>query len=202
MNDEAGPYAGHDRRRRARAPSSATSTTKASSTTSRTTPTASAICSRCKTVRPADPERAVVGRRPQGVRAGPLARRATHARRRARWPHQHRPAALREGVPATGWTTSATGASAASSGGATRSRSGTATTAATCIVPGRRPGRLPEVRQRDLRQDEDVLDTWFSSASRPTPTSAGPTTRKTCATSTRPPTCRWATTSCSSGAPG
>ena len=47
----------------------------------------------------------------------------------------------------TGWRTSATGASAVSSGGATASRPGTATTAARSIVAKEAPDRLPQVRQ-------------------------------------------------------
>ena len=71
----------------------------------------------------------------------------------------------------------------------------------TCQVED--PATAAPSAARPSRQDEDVLDTWFSlRASRRTPTSVGPTTPRTCATSTPRPTCRWATTSCSSGAPG
>ena len=63
----------------------------------------------------------------------------------------------------TGWRTSSPGASRASCGGATGSRPGTTTTA-TSSSP--RPRRKRERRPADkpLRRDEDVLDTWFSSA--------------------------------------
>ncbi len=68
----------------------------------------------------------------------------------------------------SGCTTSRTGASAASSGGATAFRPGT-TTLATCTSPAARPRRR-RLRPRStvarvaVRQDEDVLDTWFCSA--------------------------------------
>jgi valyl-tRNA synthetase len=64
----------------------------------------------------------------------------------------------------SGCATSRTGASAASSGGATGSRPGT-----TPRRRARRPtrptrGAAPASADVPLRQDEDVLDTWFSSA--------------------------------------
>ena len=87
----------------------------------------------------------------------------------------------------TGWRISSPGASRASSGGATRSRPGTArrqgvrcreprtrrsatrspTTprqAPSPPKPGREMATIPGARARPLLRDEDVLDTWFSSA--------------------------------------
>ena len=68
----------------------------------------------------------------------------------------------------SGCGTSSPGASRASSGGATASRPGSARTARSS---SRRPRTRPSARPREhygrdepLRQDEDVLDTWFSSA--------------------------------------
>ena len=63
----------------------------------------------------------------------------------------------------TGCAASVRGASAASCGGGTGCRCGTATTARRWSWPRRRPTRCPECGG-PLRQDEDVLDTWFSSA--------------------------------------
>ena len=59
--------------------------------------------------------------------------------------------------------TSATGASPARSGGATGSPSGTAPTA-TSPSPRPSPTRAPSAARPSCAQDEDVLDTWFSSA--------------------------------------
>jgi valyl-tRNA synthetase len=54
-----------------------------------------------------------------------------------------------------------------------------------------------------VRQDEDVLDTWFSSWLWPMSTLGGPTARApTCARSTRPTSSSAAPTSCSSGSRG
>ena len=86
--------------------------------------------------------------------------------RRARGPDGVRPAALHARCSSTGWRTSTTGTSAASCGGATASRRGTAPTATSrcptrpmgptaCAVCGRPAA--------ELRQDEDIFDTWFSS---------------------------------------
>ena len=58
---------------------------------------------------------------------------------------------------------SAPGASRASSGGGTRSRSGTATPATRRSSPRPTPERCGACGG-ELRQEEDVLDTWFSSA--------------------------------------
>ena len=68
----------------------------------------------------------------------------------------------------TGWRTSSRGASRASSGGATRSRRGTGRTARSSS-PTTRPRRRPRPTRTTastttLTRDEDVLDTWFSSA--------------------------------------
>ena len=68
-----------------------------------------------------------------------------------------------------GCATSRTGASAASSGGATASRPGTTTSGGSLRGAQRGRGaragaRAPRSRGRRSRQDEDVLDTWFSSA--------------------------------------
>ena len=70
---------------------------------------------------------------------------------------------------ATGWRMSTTGASPASSGGASRSRPGICLTGRWLLR--RTPKRPLEAAKKidpghesaDLRQDEDVLDTWFSS---------------------------------------
>ena len=73
------------------------------------------------------------------------------------------PAAVEARLPRLDARRSGPGASRASSGGATGSRSGTAT-------PARRPSSPSEPPERcgacggELRQEEDVLDTWFSSA--------------------------------------
>ena len=69
------------------------------------------------------------------------------------------------GSTSTGWRRSAPGASPASSGGATSCRSGTATRCEETIVAETRARRRPASRCGGaLRRDEDVLDTWFSSA--------------------------------------
>ena len=74
------------------------------------------------------------------------------------------PRALRAKSIITGWRTSATGASAASCGGATAFPPGTARTAAKPSCPARIPPCAPSAASTHLHQDEDVLDTWFSSA--------------------------------------
>ena len=63
----------------------------------------------------------------------------------------------------TGSRTSSPGASRASSGGATASRLGTPRTATSSSRRPRRK-RARQAGDQPLRQDEDVLDTWFSSA--------------------------------------
>ena len=67
------------------------------------------------------------------------------------------------GSTSTGCARSAPGASRASSGGGTGSRSGTATPARRPIVAEEPPERCGACGG-ELRQEEDVLDTWFSSA--------------------------------------
>ena len=93
----------------------------------------------------------------------------------------------------TGWRTSGPGASRASSGGATACRS---TTAATETYVGDR-------RRRDGRglgaQEEDVLDTWFSSALWPFATLGWPEDTPSCGPSTRPTCSPRRGTSCSCG---
>ena len=122
-----------------------------------------------------------------GRRRGP--RRAGDDRAGRSWPSATSP----------GSTTCTTGASRASCGGGTASRSGTARTARSCCVG---PDEEPPTGE-GWRQDEDVLDTWFSSALWPFSTlgwpeqTAGPGER-----STRPACWSPATTSCSSGSPG
>ena len=96
------------------------------------------------------------------VHAHGRARRARD-RGRARRPRAHRPREPPRASTSTGWRASAPGASRASCGGATACRSTTAT-------PARRPDVAASAPERcgacggALRQDEDVLDTWFSSA--------------------------------------
>ena len=92
-------------------------------------------------------------------------RQARDRRRQARATSPSRPSAG-DASTSTGWRTSGPGASPASSGGATRSRSGTATPAARRSSPRATPDGCPKCGAGDdeLRQDPDVLDTWFSSA--------------------------------------
>ena len=122
-----------------------------------------------------------------GGRRGP--RRPGPASTRRRW----RPAT------STGSTTCTTGASAASCGGGTGSRSGTAPAGEVRVVG---PGEEPPAGQ-DWRQDPDVLDTWFSSALWPFSTLGWPDDTADLRTLLPDQSC-WspATTSCSSGSPG
>ena len=95
--------------------------------------------------------------------AKPGARRRA---RRARRDSRRRPGRRRSSI---GWRTSSLGASRASSGGAIASRPGTArTTPFSSPRMNRRPSsRTPRrimAAPTALRRDEDVLDTWFSSA--------------------------------------
>ena len=69
-------------------------------------------------------------------------------------------------------------------------------------VAVRDPDRCAGCGGAGIRQDEDVLDTWFSSGLAPMPISGGRTRLKTSSISTPRATCRWGTTSCSSGARG
>jgi valyl-tRNA synthetase len=105
-----------------------------------------------------------------------------------------------EKITCAGWTTSATGASRVSSGGAIRSRSGTAPTAipscARTTLPPAPSAAAPCARRRTCSTPGSAPD-WLR-----TQTWAGRRTPRTSATSTPRSTCRWATTSCSSGAPG
>ena len=88
------------------------------------------------------------------------------------------PRALRAASTSAGWRTSAPGASRGSSGGATASPSGTAREAT--IVAEDAPAPAPSAAIRELHQDEDVLDTWFSSALWPLPRSVGRTRPASC----------------------
>ena len=115
-------------------------------------------------------------------------------RRGPRRPGGH-PPELAPGT-STGSTTCTTGASAASCGGATASRSSTGRTASGLLRPGRAAaGRL------------DARTPTCSTPGSPPRCGrsrrwAGPRTRRTCARSTRPACWSPATTSCSSGSPG
>ncbi len=71
--------------------------------------------------------------------------------------------ALGQASTATGWRTSATGASRASCGGGIASRSGTCAACGELIVSEEDPTACPACGGAALEQDEDVLDTWFSS---------------------------------------
>ena len=78
-----------------------------------------------------------------------------------------RPEELGEPPISIGWRTSSPGASRASSGGAIRSRPGTGLTARSSSPttrPGARRGQAHYGKAVALTRDEDVLDTWFSSA--------------------------------------
>ena len=68
------------------------------------------------------------------------------------------------GSTSSGCGTSGPGASRASSGGGTGSRSGIATPAARRSSPRPSPRPALDAAASELRQDPDVLDTWFSSA--------------------------------------
>ncbi len=63
-----------------------------------------------------------------------------------------------------GWRTSATGASAVSCGGDIVFPCGTATIAARKLCEETDPTVCPKCGSKHIHQDEDVLDTWFSSA--------------------------------------
>ena len=95
----------------------------------------------------------------------------------------------------TGWRRSRPGASPASSGGGTGCRSGTGATRPTSARS--RP------RARGWEQDEDVLDTWFSSALWPFATLGWPDTTRPSSRRSSRPTC-WSPrgTSSSSGSRG
>ncbi len=102
--------------------------------------------------------------------------------------------------------TSATGASAASCGGGTRSRPGT-TRRATATWRAPRKTSRPQARAKTgedvaLTRDADVLDTWFSSALWPFSTLGWPEKTAELDAASTPATC-WspASTSSSSGSP-
>ena len=150
-------------------------------------------CYRCDTVIEPLPVAAV-------VREDEAAGRAGHRGGARAAALQLHPRALDEASTCTGWRTSATGASAASSGGATASRCGTATTAATRSVARTDPTRVPAVRQRRAHARTPTCSTPGSSSWLwPFSTWAGRRTRRRCAASTRPT--RWSPppTSSSSG---
>ena len=109
------------------------------------------------------------------VRRHQAARGAGAEGRRAR-AHPLHPGELDRPSITTGCTRSRIGASAASSGGATAFRRGTTPTGRAMSRAARRKcaakyGIAPSVA---LRQDEDVLDTWFSSALWPFSTQGWP----------------------------
>ena len=98
----------------------------------------------------------------------------------------------------TGWRTSARGASRASCGGGTGCRCTTARPAPTSTSPPHAPERC-EACGGELRQEEDVLDTWFSSALWPFATLGWPEQTPSLRPSI-PPTCSPPrATSCSCG---
>jgi valyl-tRNA synthetase len=95
------------------------------------------------------------------------------ASRSPKWRWKKSPAARSSSCPKTGpppttsgWATSRTGASRASCGGATAFRPGTARTANRGRPQRRRSAAkaLAAGITGELRRDDDVLDTWFSSA--------------------------------------
>jgi valyl-tRNA synthetase len=98
------------------------------------------------------------------VRQNRAAGRSRHRRGQDR--HPFVPGKLGKDLLSSGCATSRTGASAASCGGATAFRPGT--TSRGKVYVGRRRGRGARQKHtsagRDAAQDEDVLDTWFSSA--------------------------------------
>ena len=112
-------------------------------------------CQRCKTVGRAAGLHAV-------VRQDQAAGREGHRRR---WRAAKSTSFRRTGPRPTtsGCTTSATGASRASSGGAIAFPPGTAASASEIIVARETPTACPRCGSGDLEQDTDVLDTWFSS---------------------------------------
>ena len=100
----------------------------------------------------------------------------------------------------TGWRTSATGASPASCGGGIASRCGTAMTAASRFARAGSHRSVRSAAAQNLRQDEDVLDTWFSSGLWPfSHAGLAGRDRGSRPTFTRPRCWRPATTSSSSG---
>ncbi len=94
------------------------------------------------------------------VKMAPLA--TGRARRRQVWADARSCRSASTRSIATGWKTSATGTSRASSGGGIASRPGTATTGQ-ITVAREDPTACATLWQRQITQDPDVLDTWFSS---------------------------------------
>ena len=76
---------------------------------------------------------------------------------------QFHPGELARRLSSTGWRTSTTGASRASSGGGIAFRRGTARTAAQITVAREDAATCRSAAANKLEQDTDVLDTWFSS---------------------------------------
>ena len=133
-------------------------------------------------------EPAVVGQRPESMAkaAGDAVRDGDIVIHRRAWSR----------VGSAGSTTCTTGASRASCGGATGSRSGTGPTerrSASALTRHRRPAG---------EQDPDVLDTWFSRRCGRSPPWAGPTAHPRSKSSIRQAFWSPVTTSCSSGSPG
>ncbi len=124
-------------------------------------------CDRCKTV--VEPRLSTqwfiaVNKKPEDGSAS-MAERAIAAvkpTRTARKPSASRPSNTRRPI-STGWKTSTTGASRASSGGAIAFRHGIAPHATRPLLRAsiRRPART--AGQTQIVQEVDVLDTWFSS---------------------------------------
>ena len=103
----------------------------------------------------------------------------------------------------SGCATSRIGASAGSSGGATAFRPGTTRKGGGMSARNEAEARArtDSIASVALRQDEDVLDTWFSSALWPFSTQGWPETRAPCAPTTRRRSWSPASTSSSSGSP-
>ena len=97
------------------------------------------------------------------VKAAPLAEKAAIAAVE-QGKTQLRPRAVDEDVHALDDQHQATGASRASCGGAIASRPGTATRAARSRSSRTDLASVRALRQASSRQDDDILDTWFSSA--------------------------------------
>jgi valyl-tRNA synthetase len=105
----------------------------------------------------------------------------------------------------TGWRTSSPGASRASSGGDTRSRPGTGRTATVFVEKSQEEAAEAARalrRGRRTHRDEDVLDTWFSSALWPFSTLGWPEQTEALRPGIRPACSSPASTSSSSGSPG
>ena len=154
MTAAAGKYAGLDRFEAASG-SSRTCRRSGSSTSIEPYRHAVGLCYRCKTVvEPLVSKQWFVQRQAAG-RRGDRRPCATDGSRIV-------PARLERRPTTTGWRTSGRGASRASSGGATASRPGTATPTARCTSRAPTSRACPKCGG-PVRQDPDVLDTWFSS---------------------------------------